>query len=353
MTRAGASLHTGVTATGWAGPRTLDTVSPAGRQRITATAVVLATGARERPRHARWIPGDRPPGVLTTGQLRQLTHSRQPMGRRAVIVGAEPVSYSALRTLRQAGVEVVAMVTELPRHQSPLTTHLAARLRHRVPLLTRVAVTGVVGHNQVQGVTLQRADGRTTMISCDTVVFTGDWIPDHELARSGAITLDPGTQGPAVDTALRTCQPGVFAAGDLLHPGGTATTSYLDGRAAARSVLRYLSGQPWPTSLVPVHVDKPLRWVTPNRIAPNGPRHPFLVRTSEFLTRPLLLARQDGEVLHRAHLARSLVPNRTYRLSADWIAAVNPTGGPVRITIHDHDHTASHQQATKGWDACD
>ncbi|HEX6402718.1 MAG TPA: FAD-dependent oxidoreductase [Pseudonocardiaceae bacterium] len=204
MTHAGANLHTGVTATGWAGPRTVDTTSPAGRQRITATAVVLATGARERPRNARWIPGDRAPGVLTTGQLQQLTHSRQPMGRRAVIVGAEPVSYYALRTLRQAGVEVVAMVTELPRHQSPLTTHLAARWRHCVPLLTSVAVTGVVGHNQVEGVTLHRADGRTTMISCDTIVFTGDWIPDHELARSGAIPLD---RAPEVRLSTPPCVP--------------------------------------------------------------------------------------------------------------------------------------------------
>lgn len=118
-------------------------------------------------------------------------------------------------------------------------------------------------------------------------------------------------------------------------------------------MLRYLSGQPWPTSLVPVRVDKPLRWVTPNRIASAGPRHRFLVQTAEFLTLPLLLACQDGEVLHRARAMRTLVPNRTYRLSADWIAAVNLAGGPIRITIHNHDHTASHRQATKGWDACD
>lgn len=336
----------------WAGPRVLDTTSPAGRERITATAVVLATGARERPRSARWIPGDRPSGVLTTGQLQQAAHYRQPIGRRVLIVGAAPVSYCALHTLRRAGVEVVAMVTELPRHQSHLAAHLTARFRHRVPLLTEVTVTGVVGRNRVESVTLQRANGRTTTISCDTVVFTGDWIPDHELARGGAITLDSSTQGPAVDTALRTYRPGVFTAGDLLHPGETARTATLSGRAVARSVLRYLTGQPWPVSLVPVHVDQPLRWVSPNRIASDGPRHRFLVRTSEFLTRPLLLACQDGHVLQRVRMMRTLVPNRTCRLSADWIGTVNPAGGPVRITVKDHDHTAGDsRQRAKGWGA--
>jgi hypothetical protein len=42
-------------------------------------------------------------------------------------------------------------------------------------------------------------------------------------------------------------------------------------------------------------------------------------------------------------MMRTLVPNRTYRLGADWIAVVNPAGGPVHITVHDRDHTASHQ----------
>ena len=60
--------------TGWAGPRTVEVTSPDGRQRITARAIILATGARERPRPARLIPGDRPAGVYTTGQLQNLVH---------------------------------------------------------------------------------------------------------------------------------------------------------------------------------------------------------------------------------------------------------------------------------------
>ena len=66
-------------------------------------AVVLATGTRERPRAARLVPGDRPAGVLTTGALQQFSAlHHQPVGRRAVIVGAEHVSFSAVLTLRHA-----------------------------------------------------------------------------------------------------------------------------------------------------------------------------------------------------------------------------------------------------------
>ncbi|WP_333758568.1 FAD-dependent oxidoreductase, partial [Streptomyces sp. ISBFB 2968] len=48
--RAGADLRTGVTALDWAGPRALTTVGPRGAETLAARAVVLATGARERPR---------------------------------------------------------------------------------------------------------------------------------------------------------------------------------------------------------------------------------------------------------------------------------------------------------------
>ena len=117
--RAGAALRSETTALSWAGERTLLCTSPRGRFEITARAIVLATGCRERPRAARLVPGSRPGGVFTTGSLQQYVHSRGlPVGTRAVIVGAEHVSFSAVMTLRRADVRVVAMVDEQPRHQT-------------------------------------------------------------------------------------------------------------------------------------------------------------------------------------------------------------------------------------------
>jgi thioredoxin reductase len=333
--RAGVILRTGVTATGWAGPRTVDLTAPTGLERVTARAVVLATGARERPRSARLVPGTRPAGVYTTGQLQQAVYvHHQSVGRRAVVVGAERVGYSAVDTLLGAGVEVAAMVTGLPRHQTHPARHLAARVRHGVPLLTDATVTGLTGRDRLTGVRVAHRDGRTATIGCDTVVFTGDWIPDHELARGAGIPLDPGTRGPEADTGFRTREPGVFAVGNLLHPVETAAIAALDGRFAAGPVLRHLAGEPWPAAPLPVRADAPLRWVAPGRIAPDGPPPPFgrfILRTAAFLTRPVLTVRQDGRTLHRQRVPRTVAPGRPLHLSADWIARADAHGGPVRI----------------------
>src|SRR4051812_25375022 len=107
---AGAMLETEAMVTGWAGERALEVTLPRGVRTVTADAVVLATGARERPRPARLVPGDRPDGVFTTGQLQTLVHLHHgKVGSRALIVGAELVSWSAVLTLREAGCTTVGM----------------------------------------------------------------------------------------------------------------------------------------------------------------------------------------------------------------------------------------------------
>lgn len=327
---AGAELRTGVTVTGWAGPRTVETTGPAGLERITARAVVIATGARERPRSSRLIPGTRPPGVYTTGELQQAVHLYgQRIGTRAVVVGDEPVGHAAAATLRAAGVHVVAMVTDQPPR--PL------RLRSgHIPLLTAATVTGLTGRTRLSGVTLRHDDGRTTTLRCDTVVLTGDFVPDHELARRGGILLDPGTRGPAYDAAFRTSRPGVFAAGNVLHAAERAEFAAQEGRAVAVPVLHRLAGTDEPAGGGrPLVVDAPLRWIAPNVTGPHGARPQgdrFVLRTARRLSRPLLVVSQDGRELHRQRLLSAAVPGRPFHLTADWTDHVDPDGPSVRIS---------------------
>ena len=254
--RAGAELRLGTTVTGFdAALSGLDTAvtgldaagtvtltSGRGVETVRAAAVLLATGCRERPRAARLIPGDRPAGVMTTGELQQrvyLGHER--LAGRALVVGAEHVSFSAAATLAHAGARVVALVTEHERQQSYAAFRLGAALRWRVPVWTSTAVRRVAGRVRLAGVEVEDVQtGAARFVACEVVVFTGDWIPDHELARLAGLAMDPGTRGPAVDTRLETSAPGVFAAGNLVHAAETADVAALSGRHAARHIAAAL-----------------------------------------------------------------------------------------------------------------
>jgi thioredoxin reductase len=364
-TSAGATLRTGTTLTGWqgtelaagtSGPATqaggairATLTSQAGIEDVAARAVLLATGCRERPRSARLVPGSRPAGVMTTGELQQrVVINGQRLAGRAVIVGAEHVSFSAMLTLLHAGATVTALVTEQPRHQSFAAFRLGAQLRWRVPVWTRTTVTGIAGRDEVSAVTLRDdRDGSVRTVPCELVVFTGDWIPDHELARLAGAECDVGTRGPAVDTALCTSVPGMFAAGNLVHPAETADVAALSGRHAAARLAAYLAGRwrPWGSAEpggdqvaggynpVPVMVAGPLLWISPegvNPASPEPPRGQFVLRSGAFGGRARLEVRQDGRLLHAGH-AR-LVPGRSIRLAGRWAGQVDPAGGPVLVT---------------------
>jgi thioredoxin reductase len=334
---AGVELVAETMVTGWEGPRGLKVTGPDGRRDVEPPAVLLATGCRERPRSARLVPGSRPAGVMTTSMLQQLVHLRgERIGKRAVIVGAEHVSFSAVATLAHAGASVAGLVTDLRKHQSLAAFRVGAAVRYRAPVWTRTAVTNIRGTDRVESVELTELDsGRTREVECDLVIFTADWIPDHELAVMAGCELDPGTLGPLVDPAFRTARRGVFAAGNLVHPAETADLCALDGRHAAAPIAAYLRGAgEWPAH-IRLAARSPLAWVVPNLLLGTGhppPRGRFLVRSQGILRRPRITVRQDRRELWSGRLRR-LVPGRSAHIPAGWSAAVDPAGGPAVVAL--------------------
>jgi hypothetical protein len=226
------------------------------------------------------------------------------------------------------------MTTEHPRHQSFAAFRLGAAARFRTPLKTRTVVSAIHGKPRVQAVDLRNLDtGDVQTVECDTVVFTADWIPDHELAVLGGVTLDRGTRGPAVDAGLHTTRPGVFAVGNLLHGAETADVASLTGIHVAGAVTEYLAGAAWPTERPPIVCEAPLHWITPN-VADGGPpaRGRYLLRARESLFDARLEFAQDGRVLARPRVGR-LIPGRSARLAPEWASQVDPSGGPVSVRV--------------------
>lgn len=335
---AGVVIATSTMVTGWDGDLALMVTSAAGRQRVEARAVILATGARERPRPARRIPGDRPAGVLTTGQLQNLVHLKHAMvGGRAVVVGSELVSWSAVMTLREAGCSTALMTTSYERVEAYAAFTLAGRLALGVPVATRTEVVRIIGRDRVSAVEIRHLDtGARRLFDCDTVVFTGDWIPDHELARRRGLDIDPAHRGPVVDTALRTSAQGIFAAGNLLHPVDTADVAALDGVHAAEQVRRFLDNAEAPRPGVRLRVAEPFRWIAPSIVRPGDPapaRSRLLLWSDEFRRAPRLQVAQDGRQIARARLPWPMAPGRVFRVPSALLDGIDPHGGDVMVGL--------------------
>ena len=334
----GADVRTQSMVTGWDGDRTLWVTSPDGRYRVQAKAIVLSTGARERPRAARMIPGDRPPGVLTTGQLQNLVYAQgRPLSGSAVVVGAELVSWSAVLTLRHAGCRTTLMTTQHARPESYAAFTLPGRAALSVSVATQTAVTRIIGHDRLRAVEVKDlVTGLRRIVPCDVVVFTGDWIPDHELARLRGLEIDAGHLGPVVDTALRTSGAGIFAAGNLLHPVDTADVAALDGRHVAEHVADYLeTARPRPQG-IRVTVAEPFTWVSPGVIASTAiapSRSRMLLWATEYRASPVVEVRQAGVVIARRRIPWPVSPGRVFRLPWPMFRSADPDRGDVLVSL--------------------
>jgi thioredoxin reductase len=329
----------------------LTTTSTRGRESWTAGAVILATGARERPRHARRISGSRAKGVYTTGELQQQTHLfGERVGDRAIVYGAEHVSFSALMTLRKAGIEPVAIVTSQPSHQSYEAFRLFATRLGRVPIYTNYTIASIEGRDRVSGVWLyypgwgawpgsdaQVIDARSietrhrrqSFVECDTVIVSGDWVAEGDLAVRSRLESDISIGGrPDVGPDGGTSRPGLFATGALTRPGESAGSATSNGRKVAKAVERHLSGVPNPASvqLVPFG----FRWIWPNWVHPAQPSD-LRFRVDVWMQRPTVVIRQDGRVIETISFRRT-EPGRTYSLNADWMRRI-VSDTPVEVEI--------------------
>jgi thioredoxin reductase len=350
----GANVMVDAMVTAVSAERELSLTCPGGLVRVRPRSLILATGARERARAARLVPGDRPPGVITTGQLQQMVHLQgRRLGGRAVVVGAELVSWSAVLTLRHAGVETVLMCTEGERAEAGPWVSAAGRLGLRVSVSRRTAVARVIGDAAgLRGVEVTNLEtGRSRRVDCEWVVFTGDWVGEGELARSAGAHWDRATGGPLVDGGLRTSLPGVFAIGNLVHPVDTADVAALDGRHVADRVVDFVAfhvesalthgnsqglARPSDGPRVRVVPGDGLSWVSPgvlNFADPQPARGRILAWPQRFVSLPVAIA-QQGERQVRARLARAARPGRVLRLPATLLTGFDPAGGPITLTLN-------------------
>ena len=338
---AGVDIRTSTTITGWNNPNELTFTSPNGMGTIEAEAVLLATGCRERSYSARLIPGRRLEGILTTGSLQRLVYAHKlPVGKQAVIVGGELVSLSSLMTLAHAQVQSIVMITDLPQHQiyfpfSPVKWLLIDMLR-KTTIITSTRIHEIKGDHRVEAIEMMNIDTQQVeTINCDTVVFTGNWIPEHEIARLGSLEINPGTRGPQVDANFRTSKQGVFAAGNLLRGAASADSSALEGRSAARNIHLYLQQKKWPKKHIPIRCKLPLAWVCPNSICSQNElsrsRHLYF-QVREFCQNTEVQVYQGDKLLY-AQRYRSLQPNRFIPMTSHWLPQIDFNGDMLKMTV--------------------
>lgn len=221
------------------------TCEGAGAGRIRYDKLLLTTGARPRRLN---VPGGDDPGLFYLRTMDDSRRLRAALGggsARVVVVGAGWIGLECAAAARSYGCPVTIVEPEetpLYRALGPEAGGVFADMHRRngVDLRLRTGVTEI--RRTGDGYTVVGSDGGE--LPADLVIVGVGVQPNDELARESGLETDDGV---LVDSALRTADPDIYAAGDVAnayHPvlGGRLRVEHWDnalngGPVAARAML--------------------------------------------------------------------------------------------------------------------
>jgi thioredoxin reductase/bacterioferritin-associated ferredoxin len=219
---------------------------------VTAKAVILATGAQERPAP---FPGWTLPGVLTVGAAQILLKTADSVPEKPVwIAGCGPLPLLYMTQLLAAGGRIAGFLDTTPRGRlGGALRHLPGALgrigdlakglswsltlrRAGFPIIRHVAEIRAEGEGRLERVRYRAQDGREGDVAASVLLVHEGLVPSIHapLALGCEMGWNPAQHcyAPVLDSWGETSQPGIFVAGDGAGIGG-ADAAEPRGRIAA------------------------------------------------------------------------------------------------------------------------
>ena len=277
---------------------------------VQAGSIVLAMGCRERTRAGIMVPGTRPAGLYTAGSAQRLVNRQNIMvGKKVVILGSGDIGMIMARRMTLEGAQVV-MVVELMNYLAGLTRNRVQCLDDfGIPLKLAHTITRIEGNERVTGVWVAPVDekkqpiaDKAEFVECDTVLFSVGLLPENELTRKAGITINPITNGPAVNQYMQTSAPSVFACGNVVHVNdlvdNVSEESARAGKYAARYAMGKLSGE---QRIVTCVTGRNVRYLCPQTVDANeaGGKVNLYFRVLQPELQVKLVARCGDEIIAR------------------------------------------------------
>lgn len=244
-----------------------------GLVKLSAKAIILAMGCRERPRGAINIPGSRCTGVYSAGTAQKFVNIKGKMpGKKVLIVGSGDIGLIMARRMVFEGAEVEGVIELMP-YSGGLKRNIVQCLNdYDIPLKLSHTVTTIHGKERVEGATIAKVDeklqpieGTEQYIECDTILFSVGLLPENELSKLAGITIGV-TGGPIVDEKMQTNKEGIFACGNVLHVHDLVDFVTGESYEAGKSAADFIKGTKIARDYIEVKADEGIRYTVPSKI---------------------------------------------------------------------------------------
>lgn len=215
--------------------------------KVKPQKTVIATGASEK---FLSFPGNDLPGIYGAGAVQTLMNvGGVKPAERVLMIGAGNIGLIVSYQLKQAGVEVAAVIEALPKIGGYLV-HASKIQRAGIPVRTCYTILEAYGDGKVEGAKIAKIDanwqpipGTEEDVKCDVICLAVGLSPLTELCWQAkcemAYIKELSGHVPIVDDNLETTVPGIYVAGDVSGIE-EASAAMVEGRLAGLSAAAAL-----------------------------------------------------------------------------------------------------------------
>jgi len=228
-------------------------------QSVSAGAILIATGAMERPMPVR---GWTLPGVMSVGAAQTMLKTGGSGADGAVFAGSGPLFYLTIWQYLQAGLAVRAVVDTAPARMTLAQYWLAlpallqpglllkglrwrAAIRRKTDYFVQATSVAITGEEQVTGLSFTDAGGKRQTIPAEHLFIHQGVVPNVSLTMASDLAHRWCPRQlcwhPRTDLFGESSVAGIFVAGDGMGIAGAAA-AVSSGRLAARRIIARARG---------------------------------------------------------------------------------------------------------------
>lgn len=215
--------------------KTITFLKPGRMEEVSARAIIMATGCREKTREMVHIQGTRPAGIFSAGLAQKLINIEGLLpGKEIVVVGSGDIGLIMARRFALEGAKVKAIIEIRKEARGLLRNMVQCAEDFNIPVYFNHKISRIYGKDRVEKVDVCRVDdnfneisGSLFEIKCDTILMSVGLIPENELIEMAGVAINGD----------KTSAPGIFMCGNCLKiydlVDWVTEDSFLAGKLAA------------------------------------------------------------------------------------------------------------------------
>ncbi|MCM1990104.1 NAD(P)/FAD-dependent oxidoreductase [Oceanirhabdus seepicola] len=286
--------------------------SERGIKKIKGKAIILTTGAMERPRGSMNILGSKIAGVFTAGSAQRFINEQGVLpGKNVVVLGSRDIGMVVARQLKIEGCNICGIFEFRDHVGGTAKVYNRCLSDFNIPIKFKHTIISLHGIERLQGVYIAQVDDRNRyiegtekFIKCDTLILSVGLEPIHDLAQKAAIRVNDETKSPIINSNFQTSKKGIFVCGNALHIHDYIDSIREEVKDCVKSVVRYLSSETSKeTFVIEVTHDENIKYSIPQEIILNDVN----IDAKKNYALKIKVRRKKENVTIKIHLADKLI----------------------------------------------